>query len=394
MTVWHIFIKSLKEQFRDWRTLGASFLLPVFFMVIFGMAFGGSYYTYKIFIRDNDRGLPDGVKLSGELINRLTSQQYEDGTGIFSRLPIPDAAETAKKLQKHEAAALITIPENFSSALAQAKAAPATAQETRSGTAPKATVSVEGDPGYPSFSLVKMIFDAILADFVMEKAGLTPPVASSTLYMGVKKKGSEFDYIAPGLMLFAIFMLIFQVSMVLVKESESGGLHRLRLTPMRPWELLLGVSLTQVVFAILMVPLMIASATMVGFNSQGSLVAGMAVGVLASFSAIAAGLIIAAFCSNATQAFIISNAVLVPVIFLSGVFFPLPNIVLFHLGNHAFTVFELQPATHAVTAFNRIFLYGAPLTELGYELIMLTGLSAVYFLAGVLLWKKFHLKTV
>jgi ABC-2 type transport system permease protein len=48
----------------------------------------------------------------------------------------------------------------------------------------------------------------------------------------------------------------------------------------------------------------------------------------------------------------------------------------------------LQPATHAVNAFNRIFLYGAGLGDILYELTMLVFISFIFFLTGLWFWKK------
>lgn len=389
--VFKIFIKSLIEQTRDWRTLGTSLVLPVIFMIIFGLAFGTSYYTYKIFVLDQDQAEAGQRDFSRDFINRLQEAKYEDGTDIFEVVLIETRKGTGVKLQKRNVAALITIPVDFSSTMAkwcQSSAAP------EAGVIEPCRIGVEGDPAFPAFSLVKMMIDAIVSDFISGSTGFKPVIQSEAIYIGTKRKGSEFDYIAPGLMLFAIFMLIFQVSMVLVKESEQKTLRRMLLSRLRTWELLWGISLTQVLLAAIMIPIMVAAAVSVGFSSQGSLFNGMVVGILTAFSAIALGLWVAAFSRNSTQAFLVSNALIVPVVFLSGTFFPLPKITLFHLGERAFTLFEIQPATHAVNAFNRIFLYGAGLGDIVYELTMLVVLSALFFITGLWIWKYMHLKRV
>jgi len=382
MKVWKIFIKSLKEQVRDWRTLGSSFLLPPLFMVIFSMAFGAGYYTYKVFILNQDKGISQEEHYSEMLMQRMAQAKYEDGTQIFNICPVHSEVEVLTKLQKHEGAALITIPEDFSICLHAGTAG-------EEGISP-AKVMIKGDPGFPAFSLVKLIFDTMLTEFLSEQTGYRPPLESEAIYMGVQRKGSEFDYIAPGMMLFAIFMLIFQVSIVLVKETEQKTLQRLLLAPVHPWQILTGVGITQLLFAAIMVPMMFFTAVWVGFNTQGALIDGIIVGVLTSISAIALGLWVAAFSRNATQAFIISNALIVPVVFLSGVFFPLPQVELFSLGTRVFTLFDLQPATHAVNAFKRIFLHGASLGDVGYELAWLLILSSLYFWGGLIFWRRAH----
>lgn len=373
MKIGAIFWKSLKEQVRDWRTLGLSFAMPVVFMVIFGLAMGGGYYTYKIITDNRDSG-----PLGREWLQRLQGSLYANGRPVFILQAPGSAASDREKLEKHEVAARLTIPAGFSAALQRPAARPV-------------EVTVTGDPGFPAFSLVKMMVDGELNAFAAAKSGRTPLVGSRLEMLGGGGEGSEFDYIAPGLMLMAIFMLLIQCAVAIVRECEAGTILRLRLMPLRSGEYLAGVGLTQVLFAVLMIPMMFYTAVAVGFHSRGSLLTGMVVGVLASLSAIAVGLITAAVSRTANQAFLIGNMVIIPVVFLSGVFFPAPQITLFHLGR-PFGLFDLQPATHAVNAFNRIFLFGAGLGEIGYEIFMMLFLSAVYFLIGVWLFRRTHLR--
>jgi hypothetical protein len=49
------------------------------------------------------------------------------------------------------------------------------------------------------------------------------------------------------------------------------------------------------------------------------------------------------------------------------------------------------PPTHAVIALQKIFVLGAGLGDVAFELIALSGLSVVYFTAGVWLFKRMHL---
>ncbi len=391
MKLLKVFHRSLKEQIRDWRLLGFSFLCPISFMIVFGLLMGGGYYTLPILVQNQDRGLDMGVEESTslnygkEFLGELNKIRYESGNNIFRIKMVSSEEGIKKRLEKRKYAAFIKIPADFTEALVhhnQGMSAPKEMPE----------LIVKGDRSNPFFSFAKMAFDATFHDFILDKSQREYPVKLKTVKVGVRKKGSEFDYLAPGLMLLAIFMLIIQSAVVLAREVESKTIKRLQVSAVKTWEFLGGVSLTQILFSLVMIPLMLWTAVWVGFESQGSLLTGMIVGVLACISAIAIGLITAAFSRTGGEAFLIGNVVVIPIIFLSGILFPVPNIRLFSLGDFSLNLFELLPATPAADAFLQIFLYGAELKDLVNEIVMIVVLSAIYFWVGVLLYRRIHLR--
>ncbi len=397
MKLLKIFIRSTKEQIRDWRLLSFSFICPISFMIIIGLVMGSGYYTLPVLVWNQDKGMGTGpgenalVNYGKELIVELKNMRYETGDNIFKIQIVSSGKGIEKKLAKRKWAAFVNIPADFTEALKS--------KETRtdeSGVPPggrdNPELLVKGDRSNPSFSFAKMAIDAIFHDFILKKTKYDYPVTRKTIKIGVKKQGSEFDYLAPGLMLIAIFMLIIQSAVVLAREVETKTIKRLQISSLKTWEFLGGVSLTQVLFSIIMVPLMFETAVWMGFHSQGSLINGMIIGVLACISAIAIGLITAAFSRTGGEAFLIGNVVVLPIFFLSGAIFPVPDITIFRLGDFSFNLFELLPATHAADAFLQIFLYGAGLEELIYEILMIVALSAIYSWIGVLLYYRIHLK--
>jgi len=381
--------KAILEMVRDYRTLLVSFAFPISFIIIFGWAMGSNYYTAKIFVINNDKAVGENIRYGDDLIKMLGKFTYEDGTNIFIIKQIKDRGEVGKRLEKREYSALIIIPPDFTSTLYALK----TGKNEREKSAPPA-VDVIGDPSAPTFGLVKLIFDAAFNNFISMKTGYAPPVATQAGFISAGSgKGSEFNYLAPGLMLMAIYMMLINVAMVLAQEVEHKTITRLKLAGVKTWEYLAGMSLSQFAFAAVMVPMMLYSAVMMGFNSKGSLLTGIFFGVVASLSAVAIALIVAAFSKTEKEAFLWGNIITIPIIFFSGIFFPLPEITLFKIGGSPFTIFDLQPTTHAHRAFLQVFLYGAGIGDLLYELSMLLVVTALYFGIGVILYRRFHLKT-
>lgn len=106
------------------------------------------------------------------------------------------------------------------------------------------------------------------------------------------------------------------------------------------------------------------------------------------------GLIVACFARTLTQAFLIANFPLAMFMFFSGSIYPIPRANLFVLGGHGISLFDILPPTHAVVALNKVFVLGAGLSDVAFELAALTGLSIVYFAVGVWLFRRTHLAAV
>jgi ABC-type multidrug transport system permease subunit len=70
----------------------------------------------------------------------------------------------------------------------------------------------------------------------------------------------------------------------------------------------------------------------------------------------------------------------------------MPGMTLFTLGGHAVSPYDILPPTHAVMALNKILSLGARLHEVSYELVSLVVLSVLYFLFGVWLFRRQHLR--
>jgi ABC-2 type transport system permease protein len=187
-------------------------------------------------------------------------------------------------------------------------------------------------------------------------------------------------------------MLVFMAAMTIAREVEASTLRRLIITRMSAFDLLGGITLALMGLAVMQVLLTILAAYALGFRSQGPLWLAIGVSVLTSLSVIGVGLLVASFVRTVNQAFVIANFPLGFMMFFSGSIFPIPRAVLFTLGGHAFSPYDILPATHAVIALNKVMTLGLGLKEIGFELAALTILSVVYFGAGVWLFHNKHMR--
>lgn len=397
-----VFKKSMIEQFRDYKALILTLLSPIVFIVIFGLAFGQGFYTYTLGITNKDQGT-----LGNVLIQNIQTSQYPNGNKIFETVIVDNQRGTfdkAIKQQKYDAHLL--IPANFSDSFKSSMSAfnnsnssnssnnsidsSSSSPSSRATQYRQAAIVISGNPSNLTYNLISSFVENQIHSFVWENVKVKNPteiVYDHTGFQQIQVK-SEFDNMAPGLIVFSVFFLMILSAMMITKEIENGTIQRIILAKTKPIEFCGGISLAQMVLAAIMLPLVFASSMLVGFHTSGSFLLAYVVSLIATFSAIGIGLMIAAFCKTSLEAFIIGNVVLTPMMFLAGIFFKVPPIKLFTIMDKEIELLTLMPTLDAVNAMNKILLQNADFYSVVPELIVLIILSAFYFLLGVVLFKR------
>lgn len=370
-----VMIKSLREQFRDYRGMALGVALPGAFMVIFGLAFGGGLPTIKVLIEDNDKG-----PASAAFLGALKEFKYANGK------PMIEIAEHTEKdvvagVKAGAGAGYIQLPTGLSQRLQGGEIVEASA------------VVTGGDPADVNFRLVYMYANDALAIASEKLTGKTPTTVIRTRWIGEEKTKTEFDWAAPGLMVFAIMLLVAQTAMVVVAEIQRGTLQRLRMTGMTAKDLFLGITGSQMVLAAVQVPLMFGVAKLLGYNSDGSLVFGMILCIALSLCAVGCGLLTSCVAKTPMEAANIGAGVLMPMVFLSGSMFPIPPVPLFSVGGQAIGLWDFLPPTHVVEALRQTLTYGVAWTECLYQLGATIILSVMYLIGGIVVFQRIRMKT-
>jgi ABC-2 type transport system permease protein len=358
--------KSLLEIGREAQLLALTLLMPVLFIGITAVS-----YTYPL-LATYSILVVDPAEQGQALIDRLRAQRYSDGRPTFAinLTTGPAAVDTALKDQSAVAAVIISPQAGESS--------PA--------------VTIRGDALNLRFYRASVVLERLITRHADEMAGRPEAVRLVVQSLAVHSPQTEFDVYTPGIIIFALLLLIPQTATLVAREIRWRTLRRLRLTPMRAWDLLAGVGLAQLVVAVAQVVLIFVAAVAMGFHNQGSLGLAILVGVVISFSAIGLGLLTACFVENDSQALNIGSVVTMTQVFLSGSFYQLPPITMFTLAGHQIDLFDIFPATHGFLALQQVLTYGAGLPEIGFRLATAVVLSGVYLAVGVIIFQYLQMK--
>lgn len=198
-----------------------------------------------------------------------------------------------------------------------------------------------------------------------------------------------FDYQVPGIIVFALLMLVSLVAINFSLDSVHGHLERLRLTRMSVFDYFLGNTMPWAALSIVQLFLLFGVGRILGYHGRGSILSAIGIVVLTSLSSISLALIIASLAKNEKQASAISTLIAVPVSFLSGAFFPIGDVILTkNLFGRPFGIMELSPWTHGTKALMGVLTFGKSLHEVLWYLVWQAVLTLILFAIGLTLFSR------
>lgn len=416
-----IAIKDFKELIRDQRGLFMILGFPLFFMLVFGFAFGGmgqENEPHLLAVVNYDQGAifpltNEEVNFGNNFTEVLQDSKYEDSDVNLFNVTVTTESEADRLIKSREVDAAIIIPEDFSQSMVQLINSNLNQQNimvipegTTNSSNNFTSVIIKGDTSFSNFGVSQAILVGTLQQFQEETVSAisetispsTAPSAESITTSVESVPGTEsfsmFDFLAPGMMVFAILLLATTVAAALSREVETGTLARLKMSRMRSFDLLFGGLIPWSLVAAAQIVILLVVAIIMGFKWQGglnSLILAIFIAVIGGIASVALGMIIAAFAKNDRQAANLGTLVTVPVSFLSGAFFALPPVVIGDFLGQQVQIYDLLPWTHTLTALRAVLTFGEGLNDITYSLGWMIVLTLILFVIGVGIFSRTRL---
>ncbi len=135
---------------------------------------------------------------------------------------------------------------------------------------------------------------------------------------------SRFDYVFASLIGFSILSLgVFSMSEGFMQDKKSKALLRIKLAPIKVWQLIVATVLNRVLVGLIAVALMfVAGIIIFGFNMRGDYLSFLIFSIISLVCLLGFGTFIAGWAKDSNQAAPLANLISFPMMFLSGVFFP------------------------------------------------------------------------
>ncbi len=346
-----------KRLFRDKMAIFFVFIFPLIFLTIFGSIFRG----------DNDVSFRIGLinQSQSEFAGQFASQMKENDVFKIDE-EITNMDEAREKMNRGQLDATVVLPEGFGD-IKSGKSFP-------SGEAQILYDQNNESAGTTLASVMDGIFKEINGDLVPSETPFTVK-AESTATKGL----TRFDYTFSGMLGFTLLSLgIFGPVNVFPRLKARGVLRRYETTTLKVWQYFIGNVLSNALVGMMAVALMFLAALLIfDLNMRGNYLNLLVVVTLGVTMLFGIGLSIGGWAKNENQAAPLSQLVVLPMMFLSGVFFPTFLMPQFLQG-----ITKYIPLTPVIESIRRVVTENASLLDLGPQLgIVAIWLVIVYLIA-------------
>jgi ABC-2 type transport system permease protein len=385
MKLLSIIIKSLKEQWRSFWILILTLSMGPFFIFVYYLIIETSKPHYDVAIINSDKGynIRSAPVNKGEEFIMFFTLSVKDSVNMpFSIIKADNKTDALQSLKNKKTDALVIIPENFSEQLVK--------QQSGEKVIP-AEIRFYGDLTNVNYLLSALWANETMSSFIKVTTGSEDLIKISETGIGTSSNISDFDMIVPGILIVSVIMLMFTATIAFISEVENKTIIRLKLSRITTFEFISGITVVQVIVGIISILLTLLTASILGFEFHGSAAVFILIAVLTSISMIAFSLIIAALTKTANEVLIVGNFPLFLFMFFTGAAFPFRSEGLFSLFGYPVTLQGLMSPTHAISALNKIMIMQMKLSDIIPEIIALILLTIIYFLVGLILYRKKHM---
>ena len=357
---WALFVASVKMFVRNRTALFFSLFLPLVIMLIFGVLnFEGST-SISLGVVDEAR-----TDASAAFVDALRQYDY---------LEISEGTREAElaALEVGDRGFVLVIPAGFESQLgadtglvayastsdpSQAQVAQGLLQQAVGG----AIASASGAPVPPG-------------------GGFSAPLT----FESVESRDLGYiDFLVPGIVGMTVMQLgLFGVAFGFVQLKRTGALRRLFATPTSPAYFLSAQVASRLVLGYIQVAILIGIGILFGLQMFGSWLVLAVITGLALLIFLAVGFAVAGWAKNEDQAAPVANLISLPMLFLSGVFFPRDA-----MPDFLRSITQFMPLTYVNEALRGVVNDGAGLADLGPQLLGMGVWAVITFVIAVRLFK-------
>ena len=363
--------KEVRETRRDPVTMSIAVLLPLLMLYLFGSALSLDVKDAALAVFDLDRS-PQSRALVDAFPN----------SGYFRIVEHVSSEHDVHALLDHGRVSMVLIiPPDFSERLARGETA---------------AVQTLADGSFSATAMVVVNYaDAIIESYGLEHLrhaaaamGIEPPAApvevESRVWFNAPLESA--NYIIPGL--FGVILMAFPpllTTLAVVREKESGSVHQIFVSPIRPYEFIAGKMIPYAAIAFLqMVMIFVAGVWWFRVPFTGSLALFLAATVVYVFCTVGLGLLVSSVTRSQLAAMLLALVLtLMPSFLFSGFIFPIFTMpVMLQMYTYLF------PGRYFVDIARGIAMKNAGLSILWPQLLALTLYTITVFAVTACLFRK------
>jgi ABC-2 type transport system permease protein len=353
--------KELRQIRRDRLSLGLLIFIPALLLVMYGYALSFDIKHIRVAVLDHDR-----TDASRRLQDSLFQNPYFERAGTLA-----NESEADRILMRRQARAVLVIPADYSATLARGEKTVIQALvDGADATTASTTV------GYLE-AMGERLSQQARADAAKRTgASGSLPVVNLQPRLWFNPDLDSAKFLVPGLIgMLLMLSAVIATSLSIVREKERETMEQIMVSPVKPWELILGKTLPYAGICLLtMVMILFIGYALFGVVVQGSfLLLGVSTLVFL-FASLGMGILISSVTNSQQVAFQISTLVsLLPSMLLSGLIFPIKNMPLVIQG-----ITMLVAPRFFVSALRGIIIKGASWSVVWPDLMAMLALGLLF----------------
>lgn len=373
--------KDLLDLWRNRVAIVMLILMPLFMMVMVGYIF-----PTESALENADVGLANEDKgsLGIAFVQQLSFVSEE--SGMMNLKNSTGFDDIKQRIQDGDLLGGVIVPANFTSNL-------------MNGT--QGIVEIVSDQSNPQVSL---LLQGVLSE-VIEEIGTWSAMNYVNVSFGVdssealavvkpylvETKGivagepSYFDFVAPGIMAMTVMMSVMTgLPHAISYEKEYGTLDGMMVAPINRLSIILGKTIAQTSRGIIQGLIILGLAVLIfGVTIHGNFILLLFLLILGVFSFVGLGILITSVVRDEQTATMAMMTLMFPMMFLSGVFFPIQQMP----GFMQYIAWSL-PLTYATSALRKVMILGADVPSISTELIVLIAFGIILLLVAVPTFKR------
>lgn len=373
--------KDMMELRRSKIRMAMMVLMPLIIMAMISFIFPSSSSALSnipVATVNNDTTGVQGSFLLGTMVNISA----EKGWMTFK---LASSYEEAKDMiVQGKALGAVIIPENFSLTVA-------TQQET-------ANITVLIDDSNPQISqMLSQILTQVIngmsqaqaigsvSGYVQQMQINVNPVSivvpySANLEGVTGSRGSYVEFMIPGLLMMTMITSVMTgLPRAIAYEKDVGTMSGFLVAPISRSSIITGKVLGRVITGLIQGVLSLVLAIILfGITIRGNLLWVIITLFLGVFSFVGLGIVLTSVAEDEETASMIMMTLTMPMVFLSGIFFPIQMMPSFMQ-----TIAYWLPFTYAIDAMRRIMIFGVALTSVGVDMLVMISFGIVMLLIAI-----------
>ncbi len=296
---------------RDPRTLAISFIMPIMQLFLLGYAVTNDVRNVPLAVFDQCRCV-----YSRQLLDAYRTADY-----FILAFDVDSQDELARVIDSGQAQAGLVIPPDYGDRMAAERSA-------------QVAFVIDGsDPTVASTALSAATLLGQSQSTRLQVERLARAGMGATLSQAVDVRTQIWynpDMVSSYFMIPALIGMILQVmttvltSTAIVRERERGTIEQLIVTPIRPWELIVGKMVPYVLIAFVdALEVLVVGILLFRIPMRGSIPLLLALCALYVMTTLSIGLLVSTVTHTQQEALMLSFFTILPMIFLSGFLFPI-----------------------------------------------------------------------